>query len=283
MDIRSEILALSAAVAELAGRVELGSAANIGGVEAGPAESADLDFLPAVVSKFVTETYASQWCAERGFETHFVVGGRPVVSVSSICGPLAPMFANGGVGAWNSLRNAVVRSNRLSYRDSLGVLTVDNHLSVDGGERVFIAKERLGFETPFVFADSLDRLLGAALKGENRVAQAFGLLAFAWAEEQQLLDEKCSEDVYAELRAELSMDRWAGRFGELAERASVAPDAVFGITNGDRPSKSVAIRLGRVFGWRRQRVVGQAVSDRLAVDQRIGFLLEGPSGPSAAH
>ena len=106
--------------------------------------------------------------------------------------------------------------------------------------------------------------------------RAFGLLSLALVTEQQLLAEPCSETVYLELRSELSLDRWAGRFGEIAERASVEPSVVFDISNNIRPSKSVARRLGRAFGWRRERTVDPSVSDTSALQQSIGLLLESP-------
>lgn len=281
MDIQTQILALSAAVAELSRQIGVDSDTPLADTtqhsDTYRASVSDLsfDFLPAPVVSFVADSFAAQWCAERGFETSYIVDNRPVVSVVSFCELLAPLFASGAVGAWSSLRAAIRQSNCLAYREQLGVETVDNHLQTDSGP-VFIQKTNLGVETPFAFADSLDRLLDRALSSRARVHRAFGLLSLALVTEQQLLSEQCSETVFLELRAELSLDRWAGRFGELAERASVDPSVVFDISNNIRPSKSVARRLGRAFGWRRERTICPAVSDQLALQQSIGLLLESP-------
>ena len=279
MDIQTQILALSAAVAELSRQIGITETENreIPAAVDYSVNPSDLsvDFLPGPVVAFVADSFAAQWCAERGFESSFLVNNRPVVSVVSFCELLAPLFSTGARGAWASLRSAIRQSNSFSYREQLGVETVDNYLQTDSGP-VSIVKHNLGVETPFAFADSLDRLLDRALSSRARVHQAFGLLSLALVTEQQLLAEPCSETVFLELRAELSLDRWAGRFGELAERASVEPSAVFDISNNIRPSKSVARRLGRAFGWRRERTICPVVSDQLALQQSIGLLLESP-------
>lgn len=281
MDIQTQILALSAAVAELSRQIGVESEtpvasldSEIGGYQPSVTDLS-FDFLPAPVVSFVADSFAAQWCAERGFETSYIVDNRPVVSVVSFCELLAPLFASGAAGAWASLRSAIRQSNCLVYREQLGVETVDNHLQTDSGP-VFIQKTNLGVETPFAFADSLDRLLDRALSSRERVHRAFGLLSLALVTEQQLLSEPCSDTVCFELRSELSLDRWAGRFGELAERASVDPSVVFDISNNIRPSKSVARRLGRAFGWRRERTICPSVSDTAALEQSIGLLLAAP-------
>ena len=281
MDIQTQILALSAAVAELSRQIGVESDTpvasldtEIGGYQPSVTDLS-VDFLPGPVVAFVADSFAAQWCAERGFESSFLVNNRPVVSVVSFCELLAPLFSTGARGAWASLRSAIRQSNSFAYREQLGVETVDNFLQTDSGP-VRIEKYNLGVETPFAFADSLDRLLDRALSSRARVHQAFGLLSLALVTEQQLLAEPCSEPVFLELRAELSLDRWAGRFGELAERASVEPSVVFDISNNIRPSKSVARRLGRAFGWRRERTICPVVSDQLALQQSIGLLLESP-------
>lgn len=278
MKIETQIAALTAAVAELQRQntslAEYIGASGLPSYTSQPVAKTELDFLPGTVADFVTNTFAAQWCAQRGFDTQFIVGGRPVVSVVSFCEPLAPLFST-PAGAWSSLRAAIIDSCRTSFREPLGVETVDNYLQTDSGP-VFIDKQNLGVETAFAFADSLDRLLDSALCSRARVHRAFGLLAQTWAAEQQLLTEQCSETVYLELRSELSLDRWAGRFGEIAERASVEPSVVFDISNNIRPSKSVARRLGRAFGWRRERTVDPSVSDTSALQQSIGLLLESP-------
>jgi hypothetical protein len=276
--LETQIAALTAASAEIQRQLREiieSAGGDLGAYKPEPAPlKTELDFLPGTVADFVTNTFAAQWCAERGFESSFLVGGRPVISVVSFCEPLAPLFSS-PPGAWSSLRSAILDSNRTSFRDSLGVETVGNYLQTDSGP-VFIEKQNLGVETAFAFADSLDKLLDRALSSRARVHRAFGLLASTWATEQQLLAEPCSESVFLEIRSELSLDRWAGRFGELAERASVEPSVVFDISNNIRPSKSVARRLGRAFGWRRERTVCPAVSDTLALQQSIGLLLESP-------
>jgi hypothetical protein len=281
VDIQTQILALSAAVAELSRQIGVDSDIPLADTtqhletHQPSVTGLSVDFLPGPVVSFVADSFAAQWCAERGFESSFIVSNRPVVSVVSFCELLAPLFSTGAAGAWSSLRSAIRQSNTYSYIESLGVETTDNYLQTDSG-RVFIQKNNLGVETPFAFADSLDKLLDRALSSRERVHRAFGLLSLALVTEQQLLAEPCSESVFLELRAELSLDRWAGRFGELAERASVEPSVVFDISNNIRPSKSVARRLGRAFGWRRERTVCPAVSDTLALQQSIGLLLESP-------